>query len=116
MLYIFILLVFVIVSIIFRLASALGLTLPLAYGLIAPTLFYNWFHSNQVLAEGIGWALVGIVILSWVISLIRKIREMIIIRKSEQVADEILLNRIKKAQSEGMDMSEVSKEDFYRGC
>lgn len=50
----------VILSIIFRLASALGLTLPLAYGIIAPTLFYDWFHSHQSLSEEIGWGLLGL--------------------------------------------------------
>ena len=53
-----------IISAIFRLASALGLSVPLAYALIAPTLFYDWFHSHQALAEGIGWALISLTQLS----------------------------------------------------
>lgn len=104
----------VILSIIFRLASALGLTLPLAYGLIAPTLFYDWFHSHQSLAEGIGWALVGFVVLCWVVSLIRKIRVLVNSRRDERIADEILMYRIKKAQAEGKDMSDVSMDGLYR--
>lgn len=113
MLYIIILLAFVIVSVIFRLASALGLTLPLAYGMIAPTLFYDWFHSNQALAEGIGWVLVGFVVLCWAVSLIRKIRGVVNRRRDKRIADEILMYRIKKAQAEGRDISEVSMEDLY---
>lgn len=44
-------------SILFRLASALRLTIPLMY---APTLFSGWYCSHQALAEGLWWALVGL--------------------------------------------------------
>ena len=104
----------VILSIIFRLASALGLTLPLAYGIIAPTLFYDWFHSHQSLSEEIGWALVGFVVVCWMMSLIHKIRGLIHRRRDERIADEILLYRIKKAQTEDKDMSDISMDGLYR--
>jgi len=84
-----------IVSIILRLASALGLSVPLAYGVIAPTLFYDWFHTNQQLAEGIGWALVALVAASWLISLIRKIIDIVQKRRDAETEDMILLHRIK---------------------
>lgn len=61
MFYLLIVLFIVIVSIILRIAAATGLALPLIYGLVAPTLFSEWFHANQQLGEGIGWALLVIV-------------------------------------------------------
>ena len=57
----------------FRLAAVFRLTIPLLYALIVPTLFHDWFYSHQALAEGIWYVLLGLVLLSWVISLIRKI-------------------------------------------
>jgi len=88
-----------IISVIFRLASSLGLTIPLAYGLIAPTLFYDWFHSHQQLAEGIGWALLTLVAACWLISLIRKIIGIVQKHRDAEIEDMILLHRIKNGQS-----------------
>jgi len=87
-----------IISVIFRLASSLGLTIPLAYALIAPTLFYDWFHSNQQLAEGIGWALLTLVAICWIISLIRKIASLVQMHRDAEIEDMILLHRIKNGQ------------------
>lgn len=60
-------------STLFRLASALRLTIPLLYALAVPTLFSGWYHSHQALAEGLWWALVGLSLLSWAASLLRKL-------------------------------------------
>ena len=60
-------------STLFRLASALRLTIPLLYALAVPTLFSGWYHSHQALAEGLWWALVGLSLLSWTASLLRKL-------------------------------------------
>ena len=84
-----------IVSVILRISSALGLSIPLAYGIIAPTLFYDWFHANQPLAEGIGYALLGLAVLDWVISLIRRISHFVQKHRDAEIEDIILLHRIK---------------------
>lgn len=47
-------------------------------------------------------------------SLIRKIRGLIHRRRDERIADEILLYRIKKAQTEDKDMSDISMDGLYR--
>lgn len=60
-------------SILFRLASVLRLTTPLLYALVVPTLFSGWYHSHQALAEGLWWALLGLSLLSWAASLLRKL-------------------------------------------
>ena len=60
-------------SALFRLASALRLTVPLLYALVVPTLFSGWYHSHQALAEGLWWALLGLSLLSWAASLPRKL-------------------------------------------
>lgn len=98
MLYLIVFGVIVIVSVVLRISSALGLSVPLAYGIIAPTLFYDWFHTHQQLAEGIGWALIALVAISWFISLIRKIADAVDRRRDAEIEDMILLHRIKNGQ------------------
>ena len=98
MLYLIVFGVIVIVSVVLRISSALGLSVPLAYGIIAPTLFYDWFHTHQQLAEGIGWALIALVAISWIISLIRKIADAVHHRRDAEIEDMILLHRIKNGQ------------------
>ena len=90
--------VFFVVSVILRLSSALGITIPLLYGILAPTLFYDWFHTHQQLAEGIGWALIALVAISWIVSLIRKIADAVDRRRDAEIEDMILLHRIKNGQ------------------
>ena len=98
MLYLIVFGVIVIVSVVLRISSALGLSVPLAYGIIAPTLFYDWFHTHQQLAEGIGWALITLVAISWIVSLIRKIADAVDRRRDAEIEDMILLHRIKNGQ------------------
>lgn len=100
------------VSVALRLASALGLTVPLAYGLIAPTLFYDWFHANQALAEGIGWLLLGLAALHWLLSLICRIVRFIRQRQEDRAAVELFVYRLRQAQAQGMDT--VSTEGLWR--
>ena len=104
--------IMILLSIIFRVAAVFRLTIPLLYALIAPTLFFNWFHSNQVLAEGIGYALLGLVALSWIVSLIKKIRQWRLDRNDNKLAEEIMLDRIRQAKAEGRDT--VSTEGLFR--
>lgn len=101
-----------VISIIFRLTAALGLTIPLLYGLLAPTLFSKWFYANQPLAEGIGYALLALVALSWLISLISKIVQLVQARRDDKIAEELFLFRLRKAKEKGEDT--VSTEGLWR--
>ena len=112
MLYMIILAVVIVISIILRIASALGLTIPLLYGFLAPTLFSEWFHANQQLAEGIGWALLGFVALMWVLSIVRKIARLVEQRREDKAAEEVFLYRLRQAKAQGIDT--VSTEGLWR--
>jgi hypothetical protein len=112
MLYMIIFAVVIVISIILRVASALGLTIPLLYGLLAPTLFSEWFHANQQLAEGIGWALLGFVALTWVLSIVRKIARLAEQRREDKTAEEVFLYRLRQAKAQGIDT--VSTEGLWR--
>ncbi len=87
----------VLLSIALRVAAAFGLTLPLLYGLLAPTLFHEWFYAHYDLANGIGYALLALTALSWILALIRRIRQIRAGRAEEQLSDEFLLRRIRES-------------------
>ena len=65
-------------ALMFKIASTLRLTIPLLYALIVPTLFSGWYYSHYALANGIWYALIVLGLISWIVSLVRKVH--IIIR------------------------------------
>ena len=60
-----------------RLAQVLRLSVPLLYGALVITVFRPWYLAHTALADGIFLALVGLAALSWGVTLIRVVREMI---------------------------------------
>ena len=58
-----------------RLTQALRLSVPMLYGVLVITLFRPWYLAHTALADGIFFVLVGLVALSWMVSLIRVVRE-----------------------------------------
>ena len=60
-----------------RLAQVLRLSVPLLYGALVITVVRPWYLAHTALADGIFFALVGLVALSWVVTLIRAVRETI---------------------------------------
>ena len=85
----------------FRLAAVFRLTIPLLYALIVPTLFHDWFYSHQALTEGIWYVLLGLVLLSWVISLIRKISAIINRSRCDRAHVELFADRVREARRNG---------------
>ena len=79
--------VMIFLSIVFRLAAVFRLTIPLLYALIVPTVFHEWYHSNQQLGDLIGYMLLAAVALSWVISLVRKIRGILLRRREDKMLE-----------------------------
>ena len=93
--------VMIFLSIVFRLEAVFRLTIPLLYALIVPTVFHEWYHSNQQLGDLIGYMLLAAVALSWVISLVRKIRGILLRRREDKMLELIVLNRMREAQIMG---------------
>ena len=60
-----------------RLAQALRLSVPLLYGSLVITVFRPRYLAHTALADGIFLVLVGLAALSWVVTLMRVVREMI---------------------------------------
>ena len=57
-----------------RIAIKLRLSSPLVYLVLMLTAFRPWYRVHATLADGIFLALVGCMILSWIISLVRFVR------------------------------------------
>ena len=77
MMYAFLMLGMMLLGGIVRLAQALRLSVPLLYGSLVITVFRPWYLAHSALADGIFLVLVGLAALSWVVTLMRVVREMI---------------------------------------
>ena len=67
--------ILILVSLVFRLTKPLHLTIPLLYITIVNVFFNEWYKVNTFLAHLILAVLIGIVIISWIISINRKISD-----------------------------------------
>lgn len=61
-------------ALLLRLVSLLRLTIPLGYAIVVSLCFGEWYHTHEALGDGIFFALLGLVALSWIVSIMRKIR------------------------------------------
>lgn len=62
------------IALLLRTISLLRLTIPLGYAVVVSLCFGEWYHTHEALGDSIFFALLGLVALSWVISIARKIR------------------------------------------
>ena len=90
-------LVFV-VGILFRVAGALRLSVPMMYCFIVAFFMPGWSTRNPELSMGILYGLIGLVVFSWVITLIRKIQEHRAQKEIEQWEAEMALEQLKRRQ------------------
>ena len=65
---------FYLLLLLIRIAIRLRLSIPLVYLVLMLTVFQPWYRVHTALADGIFLALVGCVMLSWIISLVRFVR------------------------------------------
>ena len=57
-----------------RIAIRLRLSIPLVYMVLMLTVFQPWYRVHTAFADGFFLALVGCVILSWIISFVRFVK------------------------------------------
>ena len=57
-----------------RIAMKLRLSIPLVYLVLMRTAFRPWYRAHTAFADGFFLALVGCVILSWIISFVRFVK------------------------------------------
>ena len=99
------------VSLIFRLAHKLRLTIPLLYFLAVPTVLRNWYAVHTALAAWILYALLALAALSWVVTLLRVIRDAKEDRSADAAAMRRFAERVRQARANGE--SVVSTEGLW---
>ena len=62
---------FYLLLLLIRIAIKLRLSIPLVYMVLMLTVFQPWYRAHATLADGIFLVMLGCVMLSWIISLIR---------------------------------------------
>jgi hypothetical protein len=87
--------------ILFRLALKLRLGVPMLYAVLMLTAFHGWYQAHAALADGILFAMVGIVALSWVVTLARHLWELLEDLRSEWTAAKLLAQRVRQARLTG---------------
>lgn len=95
----------------FHLALKLRLGVPMLYIVLALTVFHDWTQANPELADGILFALVGLVALSWVVTGLRKVCGFIGQRWEDRTAAELFAHRVRQARANGE--YAVSADDFW---
>ena len=63
--------------ILFRLALKLRLGIPMLYAVLMLTAFHGWYQAHTILADGIFFAMAGLAALSWVVTLLRRLWELL---------------------------------------
>ncbi len=94
-----------------RLALKLRLGIPLVYSILMLTVFHNWYQAHAALADGILFAMVGIVVLSWAVTLARRFWELLGDMWCERAAARAFAGRVRQARLEGR--TAVSAEGLF---
>ena len=87
--------------ILFRLALKLRLGVPMLYAVLMLTAFHGWYQANTALADGIFFVLVGLTALSWVVTLLRRLWELLEDWREERAMAELLAYRVRQARAAG---------------
>lgn len=101
-----------VLAILFRLAALTRLTIPLLYTMSMLTVFHGWYQAHTALADNILFALVGLVVLSWPISLGKCVWSFIQEQSEDGAAVEYFAYRVRKARENGE--GTVSTEGLWR--
>ncbi len=111
MLYLFLGAGLFLLPVLLRLAVRLRLGIPLLYAIGMLTVFHSWYQVHTALADGIFFALVGLAILSWVVTAARNIYAWLDERLAERAAAAELASRVRQARANGE--SAVSTEGLW---
>lgn len=84
-----------------RLALKLRLGVPVLYGALMLTAFLDWYRANTALADGIFFAMLGVVALSWVVTLLRRLWDLLEDWREERAMAELLAYRVRQARAAG---------------
>ncbi|MBS6510249.1 MAG: molecular chaperone GrpE [Clostridiales bacterium] len=101
----------VLLSILFKVAAIFRLSIPLAYALLATTIFRGWREANPVLSETIFYILLGLTLLSWIYTLVKHIRDR---HAEEEYLEFVVQQRFDEAEARGeytINLSDIDLRD-----
>ena len=87
--------------ILFRLAVKLRLGIPMLYAVLMLTVFHGWYQAHIALADSIFFALVGVAVLSWVVTLLRRLWGVLEDWREERAMADLLAYRVRQARAAG---------------
>ena len=87
--------------ILFRLALKLRLGIPMLYTLLMLTAFHGWYQAHAALADGIFFGLVVLAALSWVVTLLRRLWDLLEDWREERATADLLAYRVRQARAAG---------------
>lgn len=88
-------------SILFQLVAVCRLTIPLLYAMSVPTVFRSWYLAHTAPAEGIWYGLLALVVLSWAVSLIRRVIDRVDKYRTDREDMELFASRVRQARGNG---------------
>ena len=91
----------VLLPILFRLALKLRLGTPMLYAILMLTVFHSWYQTHTALADGIFFAMVGLAALSWVVTLFRRLWDLLEDWREERAMADLLAYRVRQARAAG---------------
>ena len=94
--------VMMILSLALKIAGKLRLGIPLLYIILVCTVLREWADENQTLAIAVFGALMLMVVVSWVLTIIKWVRNLFGGGREEKNMREVLLSQIQQAQANGI--------------
>lgn len=92
---------FALLPLLLRLALKLRLGVPLLYIILMLTIFHGWYQAHAALADGILFVMAGLVVLSWVVTLARKLAVIVSEFLENMAAARLLADRVRQARLAG---------------
>jgi len=97
-----------IISFIFKVAGKLRLTVPVLCFLLFSTILNKWAGEHETLTFFILFSLLGLTVLSWIVSLIKAIRR----RRSEKYLEDDVAWQIQRAREMGVPLDKIQFNEY----
>ncbi|MFZ5967632.1 MAG: hypothetical protein ACOYVK_10745 [Bacillota bacterium] len=92
-----------ILSIVFKVAGKLRLTIPVLCFLLFSTVLNEWAEQHEMLSSIILFSLLGLTVLSWIVSLIKVIRR----KRDEKYLEDDVAWQIRRAREMGIPLDRI---------
>ncbi len=102
-----------VLSLIFKVAGKLRLTIPFIYFLVAAisTLFTDWTTKNEQLVLIGLYILIGLVTLSWIFSLIKAIKNKFRSNSEDEALTDFVQWQLKKARENNISIDDITFDE-----